>query len=146
MSSNTEQENVVYITPLLKRLWPTTSESNVTAGEIANAISHIFTNSLTPVQTGALLSALNFTGLDTKAEVLSKCSQAMRNASAQIDKKAIRDIIKKRGRKEGSYRGGLVSHSNSRDVDSANWDLSAMLSAREVTHTTPSTLAQQPPS
>ena len=112
MSLNTEQEKVVYITPLLKRLWPTTSDSNVTAGEIANAVSHIFTNSLTPVQTGALLTALNFTGLDTKAEVLSKCSQAMRNASAQIDKKAIRDIIKKRGRKEGSYRGGLVSTLN----------------------------------
>jgi len=104
-----EEEGVVYITPLLKRLWPPSHDDQVTAAEIANAISHIFTNSLTPVQTGALLTALHFTGLDTKAEVLSKCSQAMRNASAQIDKKAIRDIIKRRGRKEGSYRGGLVS-------------------------------------
>ena len=97
------------ITPLLKRLWPATSTNDVTANEIASAVSHIFTDSLTAVQTGALLTALNFTGKDTDAEVLSKCSQAMRNASAQIDKKAIRDIIRKRGRKEGSYRGGLVS-------------------------------------
>ena len=109
MSSSEQREGVVYITPLLKRLWPPSSDDNVTAGEIASAISHIFTNSLTTVQTGAHLTALHFTGLDTKAEVLSKCSQAMRNASAHIDKKAIREIIRKRGRKEGSYRGGLVS-------------------------------------
>jgi hypothetical protein len=108
MSELAQKESVVFITPLLKRLWPPSPTDPVTADEIANAISHIFTNSLTPVQTGALLTALHFTGLDTKAEVLSKCSQAMRNASAKIDKKAIRDIIKKRGRKEGSYRGGLV--------------------------------------
>jgi anthranilate phosphoribosyltransferase len=108
MSAPENGEPVVSITPLLKRLWPSPAKENVTAGEIATAISHIFTNSLTPVQTGALLTALHFTGMDTSAEVLSKCSQAMRNAAAQIDKKAIRDIIRKRGRKEGSYNGGLV--------------------------------------
>lgn len=108
MSGHERSESTVLITPLLKRLWPPSPNDPVTASEIAGAISHIFTNSLTAVQTGALLTALHFTGLDTKAEVLSKCSQAMRNASASIDKKAIRDIIRKRGRKEGSYRGGLV--------------------------------------
>lgn len=100
------------ITPLLKRIWPSPAKEKVTADEIALAISHIFTNSLTPVQTGALLTALNFTGLDREAEVLSKCAAAMRNASSQVDKKALKEIIKKRGRKEGSYKGGLVSDSS----------------------------------
>ncbi|KAF2430552.1 anthranilate phosphoribosyltransferase [Tothia fuscella] len=100
-------ETIVLITPLLKRMWPAPGKENVTAAEIAAAISHIFTNSLTPVQTGALLTALHFTGLDRQPEVLSRCAQAMRNASSQIDKKVLREVISKRGRKEGSYRGGL---------------------------------------
>ena len=108
MSASSDPESVVYITPLLKRIWPSPAKENVTAAEIAAAISHIFTNSLTPVQTGALLTALNFTGLDRNPEVLSRCAQAMRNAAAQVDKRAIRDVLKRRGRKEGSYKGGLV--------------------------------------
>jgi anthranilate phosphoribosyltransferase len=108
MSAAENTESVVSITPLLKRIWPSPAKENVTADEIASAISHIFTNSLTPVQTGALLTALHFTGLDRQPEVLSKCAEAMRNASSQVDKKALREVIAKRGRKEGSYRGGLV--------------------------------------
>jgi anthranilate phosphoribosyltransferase len=111
MSATETPENVVSITPLLKRLWPTPAK--VTADEIATAISHIFTNSLTPVQTGALLTALHFTGLDGQPDVLSKCAQAMRNAAAQVDKKALTSVLKKRGKKEGSYRGGLVRFSTS---------------------------------
>ena len=107
-SGGSKDEPTVYITPLLKRLWPAPEKENVTATEIASAISHIFTNSLTPVQTGALLTALHFTGLDREAEVLSKCALAMRNAAAQVDRKALRDLVKRRGRREGSYRGGLV--------------------------------------
>jgi len=99
----------ISITPLLKRIWPSPTKENVTADEIALAVSHIFTNSLSPVQTGALLTALNFTGLDREAEVLSKCAEAMRNASSQVDKKALEEVIRRRGRKEGSYKGGLVS-------------------------------------
>jgi anthranilate phosphoribosyltransferase len=108
MAVPTEQERIVSITPLLKRIWPTPAKENVTSNEIALAISHIFTNSLTPVQTGALLTALHFTGLDRQPDVLSKCAQAMRNASSQIDKKALREVVSKRGRKEGGYKGGLV--------------------------------------
>jgi anthranilate phosphoribosyltransferase len=108
MSAVEVPESVVSITPLLKRLWPTPSSANVTADEIAAAVSHTFSNSLTPVQTGALLTALHFTGLDRQPDVLSKCAQAMRNAAAQVDKRALRDVLKKRGKKEGSYRGGLV--------------------------------------
>lgn len=108
MSTVESAEPIVSITPLLKRIWPSPAKEKVTADEIASAISHIFTNSLTPVQTGALLTALHFTGLDRQPDVLSKCAQAMRNAASQVDKKALRDVISKRGRKEGSYKGGLV--------------------------------------
>lgn len=101
-------ESVVSITPLLKRLWPTPANDKVTAQEIAAAISHIFTNSLTPVQTGALLTALHFTGLDGQPDVLSKCSQAMRNAAAQVDKRALRKVLRTRKKQEGGYNGGLV--------------------------------------
>jgi anthranilate phosphoribosyltransferase len=111
MSTAESTESIVSITPLLKRLWPSPGKENVTADEIASAISHIFTNSLTPVQAGALLTALHFTGLDRQPDVLSQCAQAMRNAASQVDKKALRDVITKRGRKEGSYKGGLVYNS-----------------------------------
>jgi anthranilate phosphoribosyltransferase len=108
MSQAPEHEQVISITPLLKRIWPSPSSENVTADEIALAISHIFINSLSPVQTGALLTALHFTGLDRQPDVLSRCAQAMRNASSPIDKKALKEVILKRGQKEGSYKGGLV--------------------------------------
>jgi anthranilate phosphoribosyltransferase len=101
-------EEVVSITPLLKRLWPSPGEADVTASEIALAISHIFTNSLTPVQAGALLTALHFTGWDRRADVIASCAETMRDAAAQVDRAALQAVIKSKGRKEGSYRGGLV--------------------------------------
>lgn len=99
----------ILITTLLKRLFPSPSESNVTAEEIAVAISHIFTNQLSPVQTGALLTCLHFTGWDRRADVISKCAAAMRGAAASIDMEALDKVIKARGRPEGQYHGGLVS-------------------------------------
>jgi len=106
-ATDSSEEPKISITPLLKRLWPSPAKENVTAAEVAGAISHIFTNSLTPVQAGALLTALHFTGLDRQAEVLSKCALAMRNAAAQVDRSSLLEVVRKRGRKEGSYRGGL---------------------------------------
>lgn len=100
--------NLVSITPLLRRLWPNPHDSTVTASEIALAISHIFTNSLSPVQTGALLTALHFTGWDRRADVISACAGAMRDAAAPVDKVALREVVRRRGRKEGGYQGGLV--------------------------------------
>jgi len=102
------EEGIVSITPLLKRLWPSPGDADVTASEIALAISHIFTNSLTPVQTGALLTALHFTGWDRRADVIANCAEVMRDAAAQVDRVALKEIVKTRGRKEGNYRGGLV--------------------------------------
>jgi len=107
MASNSSSEPVL-ITSLLKRMWPSPAQENVTVDEIADAISHIFTNSLSPVQTGALLTALHFTGMDREAAVLAKCAQAMRAAAAQIDDQALRTAVKERGRPQGTYNGGLV--------------------------------------
>ncbi|KAH0544949.1 hypothetical protein FGG08_000875 [Glutinoglossum americanum] len=97
----------ISITPLLKRLWPNPAEANVTASEIALAISHIFTDQLSPVQTGALLTALHFTGWDRKADVIAECAQSMRDAAWSVDTDALREVVKRKGRREGSYLGGL---------------------------------------
>ncbi|KAI9782689.1 MAG: anthranilate phosphoribosyltransferase [Geoglossum umbratile] len=101
------QPTKISITPLLRRLWPNPAEANVTASEIALAISHIFTDQLSSVQTGALLTALHFTGWDRKADVIAECAQAMRDAAWCVDVDALRDVVKRRGRREGSYGGGL---------------------------------------
>jgi anthranilate phosphoribosyltransferase len=99
----------ISITPLLRRLWPSPGENNVTAEEIALAISHIFTDQLSPVQTGALLTCLHFTGWDRRADVIAKCAEAMRAAASQIDRKELERAVKSHGRPEGEYKGGLVS-------------------------------------
>lgn len=98
----------ISITHLLRRLWPSPGDSQVTADEIALAISHIFTDQLSPVQTGALLTCLHFTGWDTKADVIAKCAEVMRNAAAPIDREQLKEVIKRNGRPEGRYNGGLV--------------------------------------
>ena len=100
------------ILPLLRRLWPDPAKERVTPDEIALAISHIFTNSLSSVQTGALLTCLHFTGWDRKSEILSKCSQVMCEAAAPVDRRKIRDILSKKSKEsgmglEGKYEGGL---------------------------------------
>lgn len=108
---------VVSITPLLKRLWPSPGENNVTADEIALAISHIFTDDLSPVQTGALLTCLHFTGWDIRADVIAKCAQVMRSAASQIDREELSKVIDARGRPEGEYHGGLVRTFKSQSQD-----------------------------
>ena len=99
----------VSITPLLKRLWPDPNRENVTADEIAAAISLIFEDRLSPVQTGALLTCLHFTGWDRRPDVIAKCAESMRNAAAPMDIEALKNVVKSRGRPEGAYGGGLVS-------------------------------------
>ena len=101
----------ISITPLLKRLWPSPGENNVTVDEIALAIEHIFTGQLSPVQTGALLTCLHFTGWDRRADIIAKCAQVMRKFASPIDKSALDKVVKERGRPEGEYHGGLVSKS-----------------------------------
>jgi anthranilate phosphoribosyltransferase len=96
------------ITPLLKRLWHESPSTKPDADEIAAALSLIFTNSLSEVQTGALLTCLHFADLDRQAEVLAKCSKAMRDFSTPVDVQGLQQLLKERGRKEGGYHGGLV--------------------------------------
>lgn len=103
-----EEDSKTSITPLLKRLWHESPATKPTAAEIAAALSLIFTNSLSEVQTGALLTCLHFTDRDRQADVLSKCSEAMRNYATGIDTAGLSKLLAERGRKEGDYHGGLV--------------------------------------
>ncbi|KPM43877.1 hypothetical protein AK830_g2680 [Neonectria ditissima] len=93
------------IKPLLTKLWPTTNE--VTPAEIAEAISHFFTNQVTEAQTASLLMSLHFTKMDFRADVLAESARVMREAAAPIPVKELREVIERRGRKEGNYNGGL---------------------------------------
>lgn len=106
-AGSSEPPPVVDIKPLLKRLWP--QNPDVTADEISDAIAHFFTDRIDPVQTGALLMCLHFTGLDRDPKVLSLCAQKMLKAAAQVDSDLLDRVIQTRGRKEGSYKGGFVS-------------------------------------
>ena len=105
---SSEGESITSITPLLKRLWHESPATKPDANEIAAALALIFTNSLSEVQTGALLTCLHFTDRDRQADVLAKCSKAMRDFSTGIDVKRLEELLKTRGRKEGDYHGGLV--------------------------------------
>ncbi|KAF2131734.1 hypothetical protein P153DRAFT_286123 [Dothidotthia symphoricarpi CBS 119687] len=106
-SAPVDEEDKVSITPLLKRLWHESPATKPNADEIAAALSLIFTNSLSEVQTGALLTCLHFTDRDRQADILAKCSKAMRDFSTGIDVAGLQKLIDERGRKEGSYNGGL---------------------------------------
>lgn len=96
------------IKTLLSRLWPVGHPDVVSPSEIANAISHFFTNQVSPVHAGALLMTLHFTGLDRHPEVLSKTASCMLSAAAQIPVSTLQKSVQSRGRPEGAYRGGLV--------------------------------------
>ncbi|KAF2189417.1 hypothetical protein K469DRAFT_700600 [Zopfia rhizophila CBS 207.26] len=106
-SAADSEEPKISITPLLKRLWHESADTKPTSTEIAAALSHIFTNSLSEVQTGALLTCLHFTDRDRQADVLTKCAEAMRNFATAINIPGLSNVIKTKGRKEGSYNGGL---------------------------------------
>ncbi|KAI0834388.1 anthranilate phosphoribosyltransferase [Hypoxylon sp. FL0890] len=95
------------IRPLLQRLWPDPAKEKVTAKEIADALALIFTNQLSPVQTGSLLTALHFTGWDRRADVLAEASAAMRHHAASIDLTRLESVVAKRRKPEGKYNGGL---------------------------------------
>ncbi|KAK6858362.1 anthranilate phosphoribosyltransferase protein [Apiospora arundinis] len=107
IATQTQQPAIVDIRPLLQRLWPDPGQQNVTAKEIADALALIFPNSLSPVQTGSLLTCLHFTGWDRRADVLAESSSAMRGAAAEIDLAELSDVVARKGRPEGRYLGGL---------------------------------------
>ena len=103
-----EEDQKTLITTLLKRLWHESPATRPDAAEIAAALSLIFTNSLSEVQTGALLTCLHFTNRDREADVLAKCADAMRAYATSIETEELSKLLAERGRKEGSYHGGLV--------------------------------------
>lgn len=146
--NNPPTQQLISITPLLRRLWPSPAEQNVTASEIATAISHVFDNRLSPVQIGALLTALHFTGWDRRADVIAQCAAAMRKAACPVDLGGLRETIRRRRLGEGIYRGGLVGNayfyaSNRKNYSDtrifADCNYSVTLSALEATLITPST-------
>jgi len=108
MEPPTQNVPLVDLKPLLARLWPLGHPDPVSPSQIAEAISHFFTNQVSETQAGALLMCLHFTGLDRQAEVLAGTAECMLKAAAKIDQPALRAAIDARRRKEGQYQGGLV--------------------------------------
>jgi anthranilate phosphoribosyltransferase len=106
-SSSTQQGALppVDIKPLLTKLWP--MNASVSPKEIADAISHFFTNQVTEAQTASLLMALHFTQLDFRADVLAECALAMRQAAEPIPVDELQEVIAKKNLAEGDYKGGL---------------------------------------
>ncbi|KAF4549524.1 Anthranilate phosphoribosyltransferase-like protein [Elsinoe fawcettii] len=99
----------VSISPLLLQLAdPTTTLYSISASEIAAAVALIFSNSISPVQTGCLLYALHSTQLDRRPDILASCAQAMRDAASQTDVKKLREVVKSKNMAEGRYEGGLL--------------------------------------
>lgn len=104
-----EERPHIDIKPLLARLWPLGHPDPASPDQIAEAISYFFTNQVSDVQAGSLLMCLHFTGLDRHPEVLAKTADRMLKAAAKIDESVLRAAIEGRRRKEGGYRGGLVT-------------------------------------
>ncbi|KAK3905677.1 glycosyl transferase [Staphylotrichum tortipilum] len=103
-----EQLPRIDIKLLLAKLWPLGAKGAVSPDDIAEAISHFFTNRVSDVQAASLLMCLHFTGLDRQAEVLAKTAESMLKAAAKIDQNELRAAIDGKRRKEGGYGGGLV--------------------------------------
>lgn len=103
-----EEDGKISIKPLLKRLWFETAGAKPDANEIAAALALIFEDNVSEVQIGALLTCLHFTDRDRQADVLTKCSEAMRTHATAIDIENLSKLLIERGRKEGEYHGGLV--------------------------------------
>ena len=95
-----------HLEPLLKN--PTQNISDDLAREIALAVSRIFTNELSPVQSALLLHDLYHTGLEQHPTVLKECARVMTHAAQLPDPVKLRKVIETRGLGHGGYYGGLV--------------------------------------
>lgn len=100
--------DLVDIKPLLKKLWPIPVEGpTVTPQEIAEAISHFFTNRVSDAQAASLLISLHFTNLDRRADVMAESAHVMRLAAAKVDVDALEAVVRKKDLGTGNYHGGL---------------------------------------
>lgn len=107
-----QKSEFVSISLLLQRLaYSHTLQTPVSAEEIASAFALILENQVSDIQTAALLTLLHSTGKDKEADVIAQCSRRTRDAACQIDKDTLEKAIKIHSKKEGTYRGGLVSFS-----------------------------------
>ena len=106
MAAVSDTPQTISIVPLLTKLSGLLVHAP-TADEVASALALIFDNRLSAIQCSSLLTLLHVTKRDWEPEVIAKCAERMREAAAQVDRKAIRELVSRRGRKEGSYRGGL---------------------------------------
>lgn len=99
----------ISISPLLSELMEEQPDPRkvAVADEIAAALSLIFGDELSVAQCSSLLTLLHVTRRDRDPLVLAKCGQRMREAADQVDRKALRNVVHSRGRKEGTYRGGF---------------------------------------
>lgn len=107
MASTQDVPSTISIAPLLKRL--SEKSETITPAEITTAIDHIFTNQLSLVQASALLTALHFTGLDVKPEIIAAAAEGMRGNGLYVE--GLEELVEKiEGVKiRGTYEGGLVS-------------------------------------
>ncbi|KAL9130987.1 MAG: hypothetical protein Q9217_000976 [Psora testacea] len=83
------------------------AESQVQADDIAAAIALIFDNRLTVAQCALLLGLLAYAGSDRDPLVLAKTAEKMRMSAAQVDREALRQVIRSKHRAIGLYQGGL---------------------------------------
>lgn len=102
-----EQPDRISITPLLKTLSAPPPLATVDAKSIALAWARVFENKLSSTQLSSLLTLLCATGLDKHPDVIAECAEAMRDAAAPIDEQHVKQVLGKRKRARGGYKGGL---------------------------------------
>ena len=96
----------ISISPLLKTFTGPKKET-VTAEEIAAVLGLVFNNQLSDIQLASFLTLLRASDRDREPKTLAKCAEVMRDAAVALDGQALHDIIRFRGRGEGTYKGGL---------------------------------------
>lgn len=101
-----QSPQLISITSLLKTFTGPKKET-VTAEEIATVLGLVFTNQLSDIQCSSFLTLLRASERDREPKTLAKCAEVMRYAAVALDQQALHDIVRFRGRGEGSYSGGL---------------------------------------
>lgn len=101
-----QSPHLISISPLLKTFTGPKKEI-VTAEEIAAVLGLVFTNQLSDIQSASFLTLLRASERDREPKTLAKCAEVMRDAAVALDGQALQDVVRFRGRGEGTYEGGL---------------------------------------
>ena len=93
LGNRSESAQLISISPVLQML---TGPNNhlVTADEVAAALALIFENQVSAVQCSSLLTVLHSTGRDRDPRTMAKCAEIMRAAAAQVDRTALREVLR----------------------------------------------------